>query len=149
MTPAPAVAVNVLLVEDSPADVYLVREAMKAEGAPFHIQVAEDGELAMEMLDRVEAEGGPAPDVLLLDLNVPRRDGIQILERVRRSARCRDIPVVVMSSSDSPVDRQRALSLGATQYFRKPSTLDEFMQLGRLVLLVHRNAQGGGERQAG
>lgn len=139
----PAAAVNLLLVEDSPADVYLVREAMKAEGVPFHMQVADDGELALEILDHVEAEEDPPPDVLLLDLNVPRRDGIQILERIRHSSRCRGIPVVVISSSDSPIDRQRALALGATQYFRKPSTLDEFMQLGRLVLLVYRSAQAG------
>jgi CheY-like chemotaxis protein len=143
VTPAPAAAVNLLLVEDSPADVYLVREAMKAEGVPFRMQVADDGEVAIEILNQVEAEKDPPPDVLLLDLNVPRRDGIQILERIRDSSRCRGIPVVVISSSDSPVDRQRALALGARQYFRKPSTLDEFMQLGRLVLLVYRNAQAG------
>lgn len=83
----PAAAVNLLLVEDSPADVYLVREAMKAEGVPFHMQVADDGELALEILDHVEAEEDPPPDVLLLDLNVPRRDGIQILERIRHSSR--------------------------------------------------------------
>lgn len=147
MTPARGAAVNLLLVEDSPADVYLVREAMKAEGTPFRLQVAEDGEVAMEMLKQVEAQTGPQPDVLLLDLNVPRRDGIQILERVRRSEHCRDIPVVVISSSDSPADRQRALALGATQYFRKPSTLDEFMQLGRLVLRVYQDAQTGEEHQ--
>lgn len=143
MTPAPVAALNLLLVEDSPADVYLVREAMEAEGVPFRMQVADDGELAMEMLQRVEAEAAAPPDVLLLDLNVPRLDGMQILERIRRSPQCSGIPVVVISSSDSPADRRRALALGATHYFRKPSTLDEFMQLGRLVLLAYRNVQAG------
>lgn len=145
MTPAPSPVVSLLLVEDSPADVYLVREAMKAEGVPFRMQVAEDGELALQILNQVEAEADAPPDVLLLDLNVPRRDGIQILERIRSGPRCSGIPVVVISSSDSPVDRQRALSLGATHYFRKPSTLDEFMQLGRLVLRVYQSSHDGAQ----
>jgi len=131
--PAP---LNLLLVEDSPADVFLVREAMETEGLPFRLVLAEDGEAAMQVLNRVDAETEPAPHVLLVDLNVPRRDGIQVLERARRSPVCGGIPVIVISSSDSPADRQRAFALGASEYFRKPSTLDEFMQLGRIVRMV-------------
>lgn len=125
---------NLLLVEDSPADVFLVREAIRAEGIRFHLQVAEDGEVAIQILNRIDAQ--PNCDnlnLLLVDLNVPRKDGTLVLERLRQSPRCGDIPVLMMSSSDSPRDRQRAFDLGVTEYFRKPSTLSEFMQLGKVV----------------
>jgi len=125
---------RLLLVEDSPADVYLVTEAIRQEGVPFHLEVADNGETAIEILNRVDRDAAePAPGLLLLDLNVPRKDGTQVLERLRRSPRCGDIPVVMISSSDSPVERQRAFALGVTEYFRKPSKLVEFMKLGKVV----------------
>ena len=123
---------NLLLVEDSPADVFLVREAIQAEGIPFHLQVADDGEIAIDILNRVDASAAPL-DLLLLDLNVPRQDGTMVLERLRKSPFCGAIPVIMISSSDSARDRQRAFELGATEYFRKPSSLTEFMKLGQLV----------------
>jgi len=127
------IAVTLLLVEDSAADVYLVREALQAEGLRFRLEVAEDGEVASRILDRVEAEIDPPPHLALLDLNVPRKGGIQVLERMRRIPRCQRVPVIVISSSDSPVDRERALAAGAAEYFHKSSSLNEFMRLGRLV----------------
>jgi CheY-like chemotaxis protein len=123
-----------MLVEDSPADVFLVQEAMQAEGLNFRLELASDGEAAIRILDRLDDEPQTRPpDILLIDVNVPRRDGTEVLARFRRSPRCKDIPVLVISSSDSPADRQHALDLGATEYFRKPSTLAEFMQLGKIV----------------
>jgi CheY-like chemotaxis protein len=125
---------SVLLVEDSPADVFLVRRALQESGGSFHLEVADDGEKAIRILDGVDAgTGATAPDILVLDVNVPRKTGNEVLERIRKSPRCGKIPVVMISSSDSPDDRRRALELGATEYFRKPSTLAEFMQLGKLV----------------
>jgi len=131
-------SMHLLLVEDSPADVYLVREAIMTEGLEFRLQVAEDGEAAFQILNRVDADTDPAPNLLMVDLNIPRRDGIQVLQRMRQSPRCASIPVIVISSSDSPADRQRALAMGATEYFRKPSTLAEFMKLGQMVRTLHR-----------
>jgi CheY-like chemotaxis protein len=132
-----------LLVEDSPADVYLVREAMRQEGLNVDLEVAEDGERAIAIVDRVDASA-PAqpPHLMLLDINVPRRTGNQVLERVRRSPRCAHIPVVMISSSDSPDERRRALAQGANAYFRKPSSLAEFMQLGKLVRQLHEGSRG-------
>lgn len=125
---------KLLLVEDSPADAYLVREAIRAEGRPFELQVAEDGEIALEILDQLDSPSGSAAlSLLLLDINVPRQDGTVVLERLRRIERCAGVPVVMISSSDSPGDRERAFELGATEYFRKPSSLAEFMQLGKIV----------------
>ncbi|MBZ5602760.1 MAG: response regulator [Acidobacteriia bacterium] len=137
MNPASPDAIFVLLVEDSPADVFLVSHAMEQEGLDFTLELADDGDAAIAIIDRVDTEAShPAPDLLLLDINVPRRTGNDVLERVRRSPRCMGIPVVMISSSDSPVDRQRAFDLGATEYFRKPSTLDEFLKLGHVVRRV-------------
>lgn len=133
---------SLLLVEDSPADVYLVREAMLHEGLHVELEVAADGERAIEIVDRVDAnEEAHAPGLMLLDLNVPRRTGNQVLERVRRSPRCSHIPVVMISSSDSPAERRKAFEQGATAYFRKPSNLAEFMELGKLVRELHERSQ--------
>jgi CheY-like chemotaxis protein len=126
--------IRLLLVEDSPADVYLVREAMKREGLNFCLDVAGNGETAIQILNRVDADAKePAPGLLLVDLNVPRKDGAEVLDRLRHSPRCGGIPVIMISSSDSPKDRRRALDLGATEYFLKPSSLAEMMSLGKMV----------------
>jgi CheY-like chemotaxis protein len=123
-----------LLVEDSPADVYLVKEAVRQEGLQVDWTVAEDGESAIQTIDSVDADSGAgAPALLLLDINVPRKSGNRVLERFRRSPRCGAIPVIMISSSDSPAERRRAFELGANEYFRKPSSLDEFMKLGAVV----------------
>lgn len=130
--------ISLLLVEDSPADIFLVKEAMRSEGLTFQMEVAEDGESAIRFLDRIDANREMAPpSLILLDINIPRRSGTEVLERLRQTDRCRRVPVVVISSSDSPADRQGALELGACEYFRKPSTLDEFMQLGQLIRRLH------------
>ena len=134
---------SLLLVEDSPADVYLVREAMRREGLKVHWDIADDGEWAIRMIDEVDSNASsPCPDVLLLDLNVPRCTGDEVLERIRRSPRLAHAPVVIMTSSESPADRDRLMKLGATEYFRKPSNLGEFMTLGRLVRETHERARG-------
>ena len=126
---------NLWLIEDSPGDIFLIKKIMEQEGLDFQLEIAEDGEEAFRIIDQVDAGGqdGQLADIVLLDLNVPRRDGSQVLERLRQSPRLGEVPVVVISSSDSPSDRRGALDLGATEYFRKPSTLAEFMQLGKLV----------------
>jgi len=123
-----------LLVEDSPADVYLVQEAVRQEGLDLEWGVAEDGESAIQLIELMDTEKGTSiPKLLLLDINIPRRSGNQVLEKFRNSARCRGIPVVMISSSDSAAERKRASDQGASVYFRKPSSLDEFMLLGGIV----------------
>ncbi len=131
-----------LLVEDNPADVFLVREALREEGLDCDLQVVDDGEQAIQFFERVEAGRQAPPDLLLLDLNVPRIGGEQVLERVRRTQPCARIIVVVITSSDSPRDRQKASDLGADEYFRKPANLDEFMALGKLVRRVAEKRHG-------
>ena len=131
-----------LLVEDSPADVFLVREALREGELDCELQVVDDGEQAIQFLERVDAGGETPPDLLLLDLNVPRIGGEQVLKRLRESQPCAEIAVVVITSSDSPRDRQKATELGAAEYFRKPANLDEFMALGKLVRRLAEKRHG-------
>jgi len=133
---------SLLVVEDSPGDVFLVKEAMKEEGLTCRLEVADDGEKAIRILDDVDAGSHDRPNLLLVDLNIPRESGTAVLERLRRSPVCGKTPVVMMSTSDRLVERKRAFDLGATEYFCKSSSLAEFMQLGKLVrrLLEHREA---------
>lgn len=132
----------VLLVEDNVADVFLVKEAIREQGLPFKLHVVPDGEKAVTFFDELDADADlPCPNFLLLDLNLPRLTGDEVLARVRKSGKCTNIPVVVLTSSDSPIDKEKTLRLGANEYFRKPCNLEGFMQLGQLV---HRLwAQGG------
>jgi CheY-like chemotaxis protein len=93
-----------------------------------------DGEKAVDFIDEIDRDAGElCPHLLLLDLNLPKKSGAQVLQHVKQSRRLRNVPVVVLTSSDSPRDKDQAAQLGATRYFRKPSRLAEFMKLGELV----------------
>jgi CheY-like chemotaxis protein len=140
---------EVLLADDNPSDVYLIREALREHGVVCMLRVASDGKDALGIIsgEDPDAESGRL-SLIILDLNMPRHDGIEILQKLRASARLEHIPVVVLTSSDSPRDRQMANQLGATRYLRKPSSLDEFLGLGAIFKeLLGQNektiAQGG------
>lgn len=120
---------NILLGEDSPADVYLIRTALMEHGIDLPLQVAGDGGEVLQILNHQEALAEIQMKLIILDLNLPRHDGIEILRRIRGSERFRRIPVVVLTSSDSPRDRMAASELGATRFIRKPSDLDQFLGL--------------------
>ena len=120
---------QILLAEDNPADVYLIEEALREHQVPFQITVAEDGEAAIAMI----VAGEVHPDLILLDLNMPKRSGGEVLTHLRAQPHCRTTPVIVLTSSDSPADREEALRLGATSYIRKPTGLDEFLQIGAAI----------------
>jgi CheY-like chemotaxis protein len=123
----------VLLADDNPGDVILIREALKDRGFDFELIVQPDGEKMAGYLDRIDAGDAPCPDVVLLDLNLPKKDGFLLLERIRKSVPCQDIPVIIVTSSDSARDREATARLGANEYFRKPSDVDEYMRLGEIV----------------
>jgi CheY-like chemotaxis protein len=124
----------ILIVDDNPTDVFLVREAIAAQGIDSSTTVIEDGEDAMKFIEGVEAEASAErPSLILLDINLPRIDGLQVLERVRRSKRCADTPVIVMTSSAAEADRTVASALRADVYFQKPSDYDAFLELGSLI----------------
>ena len=124
----------ILLVEDSSADAYLVRESLSKHLQEFVLQVVSDGEKAFKLIEAADLDASiPCPSLMLLDLNLPKRSGQEILLRFRKSPRCGHVPVVILTSSDSPADRAETAKLGATAYFRKPPDLEEFMQIGRVV----------------
>jgi len=121
----------ILLVEDNAADANLVEEAIAEEQLACALQILRDGAKAIDFMDQVDSdESQRRPDLVLLDLNLPQVSGEQVLKRIRLSRRCENTKVLIVSSSNAPSDRERALELGATGYFRKPSDLDQFMQLG-------------------
>jgi CheY-like chemotaxis protein len=122
-----------VLAEDSGPDVGLVTEALTHHKLNVDLTVYRDGQSVIEWLDRVEAREIPCPDIVLLDLNLPRFDGISILTRMRAGNICSKLPVVIITSSNAASDREAATRFGATAYFRKPIDYDQFMQLGGIV----------------
>jgi CheY-like chemotaxis protein len=135
---------EIVLVEDTEPDVFLVREALTQGGLEFDLRVLDDGEKAVEFIENIDSdESVRRPHLVLLDLNLPKKSGGQVLERLRQSPRCGHIPVVILTTSDSPKDRAQTARLGATQFFRKPSRLDDFFKLGLLVRELLTPQPGG------
>jgi two-component system, response regulator len=128
-------ALRVLLVEDDQDHVFLVRRALAdLHGATVTVDVVGDGEQALERLGRGRfAPGGP-PQLVLLDLKMPRMDGLEVLRRIRADEACRELPVVVLTSSEHQEDREAALRAGATWFVCKPTDgrrfRSEIQQLG-------------------
>jgi CheY-like chemotaxis protein len=124
---------NLLLAEDNLPDALLVQEAIDLEKLPLKIHIAPDGEKAVDFITRAESDPqAPFPDILLLDLNLPKIEGLDVLRRIRSGAACRAIPVLVFTSSDSPEDKSRVAELKAG-YFRKPVSYTEFLKVGGLI----------------
>jgi chemotaxis family two-component system response regulator Rcp1 len=122
-------SLNILLVEDSPSDVRLVREALKENSMPVHMTVAHDGVEAMDYLHQAESGTVDRPDLVLLDLNLPRKNGREVLAEVKGSPTLRQIPVVVMTSSRADEDVQQAYLLNANCYITKPANLPEYVKV--------------------
>jgi DNA-binding response OmpR family regulator len=117
---------HILLIEDNPSDVMLIREGMRRSPIPADVVIAYDGEEGLRLLT------GSRFDLVILDLNIPKFHGHAIL------ARCSEIqglpPIYVLSGSDNPEDRKAALALGAKDYILKPREFEEFMQAVRAIL---------------
>jgi CheY-like chemotaxis protein len=114
---------HILLVEDNAADVYLIREGLHATEAVFTLHVVGDGLRAIEFIDA----GAPRPNLVILDLNIPKLNGHDVLRSIKGNEKTKQIPVVVFSSSNSANDIQTAYRLSANSYVRKPSELNEYM----------------------
>ena len=116
-------AVRITLVEDNPADVLLVKKALQEKGITFELTCFEDGQTALKGLSQ-----RPPPDLILLDLNLPGTEGMVVLGKIRNIPRLADVPVAILTSSESPSDLQRTQRIGAARYIRKPSVLDDFLR---------------------
>ncbi len=130
----PQLPVHILLVEDNPGDVLLTREAFK-EGHYFpKLSVVEDGEEAIQFLRRRGAyTGAQRPDLILLDLNLPRKDGRELLAEVKEDADLRQIPIIVLTTSDAEQDVRRAYKLHANCYLTKPLEMETFIRKIRSI----------------
>ena len=115
-------ALRVLLVEDDADHVFLVRRALRdLAGVEATVEVATDGEQASQRLARARFEPGGPPQLVLLDLKMPRMDGLEVLRRIRADEAAAGLPVVVLTSSERQDDREEALRLGATWFVCKPT----------------------------
>jgi CheY-like chemotaxis protein len=124
----------ILLAEDNPADVLLVREALEDKSLNCELHVIADGERVIEFIEQIDSDRGvPCPQLVLLDLHLPKRDGEAILKSLRASERCGQTPVVILTSSGSPHDEENATRYAALHYFRKGTSLEQFMMLGDVV----------------
>lgn len=123
----------IVLVEDNPADVMLVREALDEHGVHCDLTTLPDGERAFQLMDRIDREQGQCPDLVILDLKLPKKNGFEVLERMRSSPICAAIPVVIFTSSNAQQDQDRAAALGGTRYIAKPHGLAEFVKIGAVI----------------
>ena len=120
---------EILLAEDNPADVYLIREALKEHGIDSPVHVVWDGKEVLQFIEEANSAAHRL-GLIILDLNLPRHDGIEVLQRLRETEGLSHVPVVILTSSDSPRDRVVASEFGATCYLRKPFSLEQFLSLG-------------------
>jgi two-component system response regulator len=126
--------IEVLLVEDSPGDVRLTREAFKSAKVYIHLHVASDGTEAMAFLTREgEHSNAPRPDLILLDLNLPKKDGREVLKEIKESPALMSIPVVILTTSASEADILRSYRLHANCYITKPLGLDGFLEVVKSI----------------
>ena len=129
MATPPALPLRILVVEDNPVDVYLIRWVLTAHELPYYLHVIDNADQAMHYFDDLAQHAHPrSPAIMLLDLNLPQRDGRELLQRVRSIPEGSDMQVVIVTGSNNPADRRETLARGADAYFVKPSHLNEFMQ---------------------
>jgi two-component system, chemotaxis family, response regulator Rcp1 len=122
--------IDILLVEDSPADVRLTREALKEAKVLNHLHVARDGVAALAFLRKQgDYAGSPRPDLILLDLNLPKKDGREVLAEIKQDEGLRLIPVVVLTTSSAEEDIVRSYGLHANAYVTKPVDLAQFLKV--------------------
>lgn len=127
-------SIEILMVEDNPGDVRLTLEAFKDAKVRNHVHVAQDGVEAMKFL-RKEApfEGVPRPDIILLDLNLPKKDGREVLAEIKKDQDLRRIPVVILTTSRAEQDILETYNLHANCFITKPVDLDQFMHVIQII----------------
>lgn len=124
---------TIFIVDDNPVDVYLMRWVLDAHELPYELQVIDNGDEALDVFDQIAQQYPRSLTVILLDLNLPQRDGKELLRHVKTIPLGSDIRVVIVTGSTNPADRVETLALGADAFFVKPFHLTEFMQLGEII----------------
>jgi chemotaxis family two-component system response regulator Rcp1 len=140
---------RILLVEDNDADAYLFRKGLTAAGLNFELIVITDGAEALAFVRREGKHAErPVPDLAVMDLNLPKNDGSEVLEALRQREEWASVPVVITSSSTSPRDRTKVERLGIERYLRKPPDLEEFLQMGEVLKQILLESKGHGTAPA-
>ncbi len=125
---------DILLVEDNPGDIRLTQEAMRESGLPITLHVVKDGVQAIEFLEQEGAhEGVPRPDLILLDLNLPRMNGKEVLAYVKSNPELETIPIVILTTSSNDDDIRKCYTLQANCYVLKPIDFERFIGLVRSI----------------
>ena len=136
---------TILLVEDNPTDEKLTVRALKQGNLPAEITVARDGKEALDYLFGTDHEPAAAtPDLIFLDIKLPKVNGLEVLEKIRKNKRTESVPIVMLTSSDDMYDIGTSYRLGANSYIRKTEDFDQFMEHVRLAgiywIIVNRSA---------
>ena len=125
---------HILVVEDNDADVFLLREAVSLYKLGVELHVVENGALAIAYIEKADDnDAEPCPSLCLLDMNLPLKSGTDVLRRLRASRRMAQVPAIVMTSSGSQPERDEIMRLGASAFFHKPISYNEFMDIGKLM----------------
>lgn len=133
---------HILLAEDNLGDILLVQRALKEHHIEHELHVVRDGGEALAFVAHMGQPGEtPCPDIVLLDLNLPKVDGPTVLKEFRKHPACARTPVIAVSSSDTQKDRAQMAELGVDRYFKKPSDLNAFLLLGAVVREVMARAR--------
>ena len=123
-------AAEILLIEDNPMDILLTKEAFRSFDIKYNLHIARDGDEALQILN---CEGRfsdyPTPDLILLDLNLPKIDGREVLSKIKSSQRLKDIPVIVLSGSDTEIDITTSYDLHANSYVVKPESFEDLKEI--------------------
>ena len=127
-------SVNILLIEDNPGDVFLIEKALRDCKFNNGLYVARDGEEAIDFLrKRGKFEDAVDPDLILLDLNLPKKDGREVLEEIKKDKKLHKTPVIIMTSSSAEEDVAKAYNLNANCYIKKPIDLKQFVNIVKAI----------------
>ena len=133
-TPPAVPPLTIILVEDEPVDVHLIRWVLDAHALPYELQVIDNADRAAEVVDQLaQQEQRREPTMILLDLHLPQRDGKELLRQIKTIPHGPDLPVVVVTGDANPRERAAALALGADGFFVKPFHLTPYMELGEII----------------
>jgi CheY-like chemotaxis protein len=124
---------RILVIEDNPADVFLIREALREQHVDARVDVVDHGDRARRLIEEHPSSAYGCPDLVLLDLNLPGLDGLALLELMRDRNWCARTPVVVFTSSESRLDYERAMLLGVERFLHKGSGYEAFVNAGHVI----------------
>ena len=126
--------IEILMVEDNPGDIELTREAFESGRLNNNLHVTEDGELALDFLhQRGRFTDSPRPDLILLDLNLPKINGHEVLSEIKKDANLKTIPVIILTSSADEQDIKKTYDNQANSYVTKPVKIDEFLRVTKAI----------------